>query len=336
MPRISLPPLLRRWGFPAIATIIIVLALWTGLRMRPAPEHRLRHSAATVRCEVYYEIQAQKQTLCFFRSAQDSVLLGLSLTADSAKATTWTAGLWMDRFAVVSSCHGRLVTTLADTTHSMQASPLAILQAQLPQLRDELKGLNHERKELLYYLRVHAVSDLGYGMVAAYSSKLNQRREIVSELISKIGSLNDSTDLKVVKHRSFTVYYRNLENKLRSQQLRTRAVSDDGRLILLQTRNLITPLGTEAARMTPWQVHADSALAVGFGGLSVPAFAQADSKPIIVPVASKDLRLTAPAILVPDGSGIYTERGRFIGISYGRDIIPMRQIHQLFRKEARL
>ena len=303
--------------------------------MRPAPEHRMRRSAAVVKCEVYYEIRQASKPIAYFRSAQDSLLCALSLTADSAKATTWSAGLWMDRFAIVTSCHGRLATVVTDTTRAAKVPVRELLQAQLPRLRQELKGLQHERRELAYYLRVHSVSDQGYGMVAAYSAKVSSRMETVRELISRVKALGKGAELKVVKHRTFTVYYRNLENKLRTQTLRQRAISDDGRLILLQTGNLITPLGAEAVRMTPWQPRADSALAVGFGGLSVPSFARADGKPIIVPVASKDLRLTAPAILVPDGSGIYTQRGRFIGMSLGREIIPVRELHRLFRKEAK-
>lgn len=334
IPRIPLRHLLRRGYVPASLLVLLLIVLWTDIRLRPAPEHRMRRSAAMVECRVFYEIRQGDSALCFFRSANDSTLLGLSLSADSSKSRFLSAGLWLDRYLLLSSCHGRLATTVQDTTHVFSGSPLPYMRRQLSLLRKELRALNRQRKELSYYKRVHTVSDLGYGIAAAYAANTDSRMESLRKLIRVVEKAVESKNLKVVKHRSFTAYYHNLQDELRSQPMRLCALSRDRRLALLQTRSHLTPLGAEAVRMLPWQRTAERAIAVGFAGTILPDYNIKKSRPLLVPAVCEGMKHDAPALLVPSGSGIYNERGRFVGMTFGEEIIPVSELRSLFGKEA--
>lgn len=332
--------ILYQWLIVLSAIVLMMVALFVW-RVWPASDTQMLQSTAIVECQSWYEVQTDGMVvMCFSDVGPDSVLHNPSLKWDPSKQTTFTTGVWLNRHSWIPSCNGRLVTTGMSNKlmDKMNGKLLMVHENDFNQRR--VHQITRQLKELDYYLHVHQVQDEGYNKVADYTVKQRQKLAFCQSLGKVLDTICQAKNIRIV-HRSTYVahvkYNINDTMHIACRVINTRDIAETGKnklLLLLQVHDKKTPKDVSPQSMMPWRSATDGeALAVGYGGLGVVEFASPSATPSILPVTLQNSIHSLSPVLGSDGTPIYSQRGRFIGITLGKEVVSRKILADLFKKE---
>ena len=163
----------------AAALVLLTVAGVVAWQLVPSSAEAMRGSTAIVEQEAWQEVCIDgKARLYFSGAAGDSAFLGVTANRDSAIHRHRMAGCWMNRWALVPSCMGRIATVY----NAMPVAPRVggdsvIARLCRQSIAAQLKTLKSQKSELGYYLRVHGVQDNGYPCLL-YTSDAAANREV--------------------------------------------------------------------------------------------------------------------------------------------------------------
>jgi hypothetical protein len=320
----------------ALVVIAVITGAFLTWRLWLTSADGMRRSAVIVQCRSWYQLNANGQPQLYLSELQqgDTPFRMVSLHRDSAWQYAYAEGCWMNRFAWLPSCHGRLVTVRTDTATLCRMGPHILLQQERRMLKNRLKDLLSEESELKYYLRVHSVRDNGYQAIASLAVRTDSAIADVRRTMKVIGSINPRAHLVLTRMHAYTVFYHNANGRLKRVYCLPVNRHADKQLLLLQTVSHLKPLGVLAESVMPWGRDTNGPLvAIGFEGLSEPAFVDTTSHPVIIPGRQRHSRHDIAPIQAANGAPVFSEQGRFTGIIVGREIVGRQRVAQLFKKE---
>lgn len=229
-----------------LAAVILGLVAW---RILPLTETEIRQAEAQMECRSYYTLEADGRAVAYFSDIEsDTVLLGGSVRSDSIlRKTTLSPARWVNRFPVIPSCLGRLVTTLGATpsrlTRMDNSALRQFVSRETVRMDSVMHGLRSEKAELDYYLRRHNVQDEGYNQIAAFAARVNHQLDSLSRVLKAMRSLKGNARMVMRYTAEYTAIYKGLHNKTR--RVKCHEVKTDDQYRLMRTNS----------RMKPFDVH---------------------------------------------------------------------------------
>lgn len=317
----------------ALAVAVVCHFFW---HLRPVNRLRMVHNTVMVERQSWYEITSGGNTLLFFGGmSPDTLFSQLSLNRDSAVRHDYSAGCWISRWALVPSCHGRIITSFA-AAKQIEGDAKDLIINERAYLNKRIRSIKGIRHELIYYIRSHAASDEGFNLVASYNVLLSHEQAKERKLLNVIDRIKSGSDVKFVRHEVFTARYYDYVGKLKMANCYK--ISDDEKMeiVLLRAHDGITPIDVLPVALSPFTSleRGDSMLAVGFGGLNLQKSNAEMTLPVIVPGVCLGEKSDIPMILTGRGAPVFSIKGRFIGISTGKRLIEREQISKLFKERG--
>ncbi len=294
----------------AVALLFLTGIGWLLVRAMPATETDLRRSTCYVDGNV---------SVCLVNEKDTAVLMSDSVHQQ---------GVWINRHWWLASCDGRVLTL----------SPVSKLRAsEVPALYDSLSSLLNrketERKELIYYLRSHGVIDEGYTQIATYANRqskmtdslklqLNELRRICPMDSNSTGRhLKLGKKIRLILKTDYCVSWYNNSNRLKRVTCDPiiSPLTSTVNPLIIHTHRAIKPWGVYAVRNVPWGAAEHRKIVTV---RLVPTEQSAPFHSIIVTGNywqghGHDL----PRLFAVDGSPVFTQHGRFIGIIYGKEVL---------------
>lgn len=330
----------RRRHFPRLKLITLVILLliiiaWVTWSFWPSSARQMKRSVAIVACQSWYEMVCKGKTILYFSDiAADTALVRPSLQQDSCVRTTYSTGVWVNRYAFMPSCRGRMVTVMAKPDEINRQDARKLIENEKERNKKRIRQLRDQLKELNYYLRINNVHDEGYNTVAAYAYEKEAEKAHCIRLAQLFDTVRKTDRPQLIRKAVYTAYYRLPNGECQQARMREVGSSKQCQTVLLQTVGRTTPTGV--APLSVFFVNGKShgaALAVGYGGLGVEELASSDASCSIIPTTIHDNRHDLPAVLGGDGSPVFSTRGYFIGITRGNEVITRSQLRDLLRKE---
>ena len=317
----------------AAAIAVMVVAAVVAWQLMPLSAEAMRGSAVVVEQASWHEVCIDgKARLYFSDSAGDSVLLGVTANRDSALHRRHMAGCWVNRWALVPSCMGRIATvySAAPAVPRIKGdSTIARLCRQ--SIATQLKTLKTQKSELGYYLRVHGVQDNGYQAIAALASRVDAAYDDVARAGRLLDSLTatGSHRLTINSRTAYTAVFRSAGGTTLRERLVVAGSDRKARVMTLRTADGKTPAGASPLSVTLWSISPRRGiLAVGYPGLGEQGLECDTVAPIVVPGSlTADSRHDFPRLLVSDGAPVFTMRGRFVGIVSGGKVLRRARIY---------
>lgn len=320
----------------AIAAVALACAATAAQALLPASADGIRHSAAIVERVQWMEVCADGRPLLYFSAAAgDTALLGVTSSRDSALHRSRAAGCWLNRWAMVPSCGGRIMTVMGAAKGAPRVeADSTIIGLCRRSVERQLHTLKAQKTELDYYLRVHGVQDNGYQAIASLAERMRRAYADVQRAADIVDSLAAGRHRYSMRAR--TEYVALWHDGTGIQRLRLNTVAADARhnLLLLRTADESTPSGAKAQCVVPWQPDGGRDVrAAGFAGLGESGLeCDTVSADVIPGHLQRAGRHDLPRLLAADGAPVYTARGRFIGLVSGDTIIGRRAIRRLLHK----
>lgn len=330
----------RRRHFPRLKLMTLVILLsaiiaWVAWSFWPSSARQMKRSVAIVACQSWYEIVCKGKTILYISDiAADTALVRPSLQQDSCVRTTYSTGVWMNRYAFMPSCRGRMLTVMTKPNEINQQDAWKLIEKEKERNQKRIRQLRDQLKELNYYLRINNVHDEGYNTVAAYAYEKEAEKAHCMRLAQLFDTMRQADRPQLIRKAVYTAYYRLPNGECQRVRMREVGSSKQCQTVLLQTVGRKTPTGV--APLSIFFVNGKShgaALAVGHGGLGVEELASSDTSCSIIPTTLHDNRHDLPAVLGGDGSPVFSTRGYFIGITRGNEVITRSQLRDFLRKE---
>lgn len=324
----------HRVGLTALAAVCAAVCVSVG-RCLPSTADGMRRSGVVVQTSSCYELRAGGRAVMWFQTVEgDTLPVGLSLSADEAAVSRLAVGCWMNRWPMLPSCRGRIVTALPDTARTPKAPAARLLAAACRRLSADVRLAEHDKAELDYYMRVHGVQDEGYQNIAAMASHraaaLVALRRTKAVADSLMASQSPLTVTRRTVCRAFVRHY----GDAATDTIGCRLVATTARhhLALLQTADATTPSGVKAQYLLPWNTTNRSLLATGFGGIGMDYTAQPAARPVVVAGRRKGRDVSFPRVLTTSGTPLFTPRGLFAGIIVDGHIAGRSEVSRLLMK----
>ncbi|MCH3995935.1 MAG: glycosyl hydrolase family 25 [Prevotella sp.] len=188
---------LKVFGLPLLLLILVVVAVSINYT---AGYKEIYKSEAQLRCISCYELTLKGRPV-------------LSFNTD----TVTTAACWTDQWGLIPSCKGRLLAVYENTLfqHKYSTPEVAkLLRAHVDSLKKKRIELRGIVADLKYYIHVHDVRDVGFGMIARYGThKVKQYQQIRRELDTLDRVRKDSNQLHITYKVLFTVIYKDSKGK---------------------------------------------------------------------------------------------------------------------------
>ena len=330
----------RRRHIPRLKLMTLVILLltiiaWVAWSFWPSSARQMKRSVAIVACQSWYEMVCKGKTVLYFSDiASDTALVRPSLQQDSCVRTTYATGVWVNRYAFMPSCRGRMLTVMTKPNQINQQDAWKLIEKEKERNQKRIRQLRDQLKELNYYLRIHDVHDEGYNTVAAYAYEKEAEKAYCMRLAQLFNTVRKADRPQLIRKAVYTAYYRLPNDECQQVHMREVGSSKQCQTVLLQTIGRTTPTGV--APLSIFFVNGKShgaALAVGYGGLGVEELASNDASCSIIPTTLHDNRHDLPAVLGGDGSPVFSTRGYFIGITRGNEVVTRSQLRDLLRKE---
>ena len=163
----------RGIGIAGALLVILLLALgyWTYRCQNPTRESV---QAAKARIEVYssYEIRRGDKTLLHFD-----------------EDTTTLAAVFVNRWALVPSCQGRLAASYDASITKNKYKGLdtdSVLVEKVDSLDSLYKDSKWKESELAYYIHSHSVMDLGYNRICAFENREKVLRDSAKKMLDSL------------------------------------------------------------------------------------------------------------------------------------------------------
>lgn len=326
----------------AVAALTVVLLTAVAVSYLPTSRQKMCRSVAMMECRSYYVVRAGGEPLFCFRSlSSDTLLQGVDTAAAKIAEVDYMPACWVNRWALVPSCRGRLLTREtgnADSVRSwMERHGDWMIAREKARMEREMKALDHKASELKYYLNVHNVQDEGFNTVSQYAVKVNHDKDSVAHILDKLKHLRKGVRITVAQVSDYTLLERTEAGKQKRIPCRRRSLRDKSGFILLQTIDGKTPDGACAQSLHgwfPWRAdEGDLVFVAGFSGMDRVAFDASSAVAAIAPghVTGADGRHNIPQILAPDGSPVFSQNGCFLGLSCQGKVVGTKELARLFK-----
>ena len=216
--------------FCIVVLILVALGCWTYYSYNPSGE---RVKDAYARIEAYSHYELQKDGKAILRFDED---------------TTCLHAYFMNRWAIIPSCSGRLAATYNDKlerNHYLNANADSIFQQRVDSLDSLYKDSQWKESELTYYIHSHSPADLGYNLICAYEVKEKKLRDSAKKLIDSLKHVKKG-HMKLVHRIEYRAFYRNDAGKQVSEPCidsRKMDGKDTQGCRLFQLENESTPSG---------------------------------------------------------------------------------------------
>lgn len=320
----------------AACVLGVSLASWATWRLLPSSADEMKRCAVVVSAASWHEVRVDGKPLLYFaESYGDSAVSDLQTARDEALQRTYSAGFWANRWLMMPSCEGRIVTAIETPTDALRAcADSTIMRLCRKAAAARLKTLKHQKSELNYYMRVHSVHDYGYQDVAALDTRVCSEYAEAERVLHIIDSITAGKHGVCVKTRhEYTATYRTEEGKLMRTPLRF-VGSADG-LTLLQTADGKTPEGVATLALLPWNASdVDEARAVGIPTIAVKDMECDTISARILPARiAQGGKHNLPRMLAGNGTPVFSTKGRFVGMVSGDTVAARKTIRRILNFE---
>lgn len=320
----------------AVCVFGVALASWATWRLLPSSADEMKRCAVVVNAESWHEVRVDGKPLLYFAECYgDSAVSDLRTVRNEALHRTYSAGFWTNRWLMMPSCEGRIVTAIETPTDALRAcADSTIMRLCREAAAARLKTLKHQKSELNYYMRVHSVHDYGYQDVATLDTRVCSEYAEAERVLHIIDSITAGKHGVCVKTRhEYTATYRTEEGKLMHTRLRF-VGSADG-LTLLQTADGKTPEGVATLALLPWNASdIGEARAVGFPTIAVKGMECDTVSAHILPARiAQGGKHNLPQMLAGNGTPVFSTKGRFVGIVSGDTIAARKTIRRILNIE---
>lgn len=328
---------ISRMKLIALVIALLFVITWVTWTCWPSSGQQMKRAVAVIESKSWYEIVCNGKKVLFFADiSSDSSLSRLSVHRDSSTLTTYSTGVWLNRYAVIPSCHGRLVTIKTNINKAVGIDACTLIRKEQARNQQKIRRLQSRLKELNYYLRIHNVHDEGYNTVAGYTDEIRNRTAQAKALSSILDSIQKSKQIRIFHKTSYIAHYNNRKGERQHVYMVEINASAKQQTMLLQTTTQTTPTGAVPLSIMPWKAKSDGdVLAVGYGGLGIPELATKKAHCCILSTVLHDRQHDLPTVLAGAGSPIFSSGGRLIGITQGKHVIDRTQLLDLFSKEGK-
>lgn len=222
----------------------LLLVAFLVYRLIPLTLEDMEDSSVVIEQESYYQLEINGKPSLYFANYEGSLLIGGTVNKDSIKTRkVRMKGYWVNRYPVVPSCFGRIVTKWENRpSRIVNLSSDAIHQFLLHEYfatDDELAGLQTQHNELSYYMRMHSVKDFGYNRIADYHKYVTHQMDSLNKVIAAIRNIKSDSHLRIRQINRYVVLGN--ANAKRKECRRLQIYADKGD-ILIQTVNKLTPI----------------------------------------------------------------------------------------------
>lgn len=326
----------------AVAALTVILLAVVAVSYLPTSRQKMCRSVAMMECRSYYVVRAGgKRLFCFRTLSPDTLLAGVDTAAAKIAEVDYMPACWVNRWAFLPSCKGRLLTREkgnADSVRSWMARHGEwMLVREKARMEREMKALDHKASELKYYLNVHNVQDEGFNTVSQYAVKVNHDKDSVAHILGKLKHLRAGARIAVDHVTDYTLLERTEAGKQKRIPCRRCSSKDESGFVLVQTIDGKTPDGACAQSLHRWLSwradEGDLVFVAGYSGMNRVAFDASSSVADIAPghVTGADGRHNIPQILAPDGSPVFSQNGCFLGLSCQGKVVGTKQLARLFK-----
>ena len=190
------------------ALFVLLLAAfgcWTYHCLYPSRE-RVAEAKAIVKAYSHYEFRQDGRLI--FRFDED---------------TTTLAACFMDQYALLPSCEGRMAVAYnAKLTKDRykRVDPNSLFQERIDSIDSVYADSNWKVGELNYYVHSHSVMDEGYNMICDYTQREILIRDSAKKLVDSLKHVRKNGKVKLVRSISYRAFYHNEEGKLVSAPCR--------------------------------------------------------------------------------------------------------------------
>ncbi len=318
-----------------VAAVLLVGALVYAVMCCFSSQRQMRNSVVVVQSNLWYTVGTGADKVVFFAEVAPDSTFAKAATSptDLLKAPHLTSGFWVNRFALLPSCSGRVVAAMPHGTADKGKLPTDVntmVQKTLGKLLAQEKQLKREVKEINYYMKVHGMQDEGYTAVLAYAHKLKTRLSEVQKVSKRLAVLRKEKQLRVLRHTRYALLFD-------GKSIATKCLRENQQwgLCLLQTTNESKPWRANALSALSWGMSAAGEVRVAsVPGLGLDPLATVkDSAAVWAASVQRDSSLRMHAALGQAGSPVFSAWGRFVGMYNGVGIVPRNIIAKMLWNE---
>ncbi len=326
-------PLFVRWAVASMIVIVIAATAFAWM-VRPLDADSMRQNVSLVVVRSWYELDCDGHAVAYFRGVQgDSLLVGPTFERDSAATVSMVAGCWVDRYVVLPSCEGHLVTVTTCRPDTVRSGVDSLVAHTRKALSRRIGDMTLEQSELQYYVRVHGVQDNGYQEIAALADRHAQLLDGDIRTLAVLDSLSPKKKYTLRRSVTYTAYVQAAAGRVQAVKCRLVATDVTSSAILLRAADDKTPEYASSVGILPWSVSDTVSIVVpSYGGVGEHLASDTDARCTIVGGhLSADVH-DLPAVLVVDGSPVYTTKGHFVGLTDGHQVVSRAAIRRLVGK----
>ncbi len=322
-----------RWAVASM-TVIVIAATAFAWMVRPLDTDSMRQNVSLVVVRSLYELDCDGRAVAYFRGVQgDSLLVGPTLERDSAATVSMVAGCWVDRYAGLPSCEGRLVTVTACRPDTVRSGVDSLVAHTRKALSHRIADMTLEQSELKYYVRVHGVQDNGYQEIAALADRHAQLLDGDIRTLAVLDSLSLKKKYTLRRSVAYTAYVQTATGGVKAVKCRLAATDVTSSAVLLRTSDGKTPENVSSVGILPWSASDTVGIAVpSYGGVGEHLASDTAARCVIVGGHLAASVHDLPAVLFVDGSPVYTAKGHFVGLTDGRHVVSRAVIRRLVGK----
>lgn len=294
----------------------------------------MRKVVCQVERESYYVLMADRKEVVFVKRIADGQRWeGCHSTKEELeREKTYSIGCWVNRYPLLSSCKGRLIShfpILDALSINSQAKVRKMIDQNKAETAKRKKMLKHRLSETAYYLKVHRVADEGYNSIAKYDVRLKKEWDELLKVEKQLNKITEKTPVEWVVHEQYFMI-----NGGERLPLKIIKIDINNQLVMLQTEDQHTPKDAHALSVLPWANDENGEIfAVTFKGLTKTSRWMAeDSCTIVGGQADLQRKHNFPALLMGNGSPLFNGRGNLMGINKGEKYINRKTIYSFIQQ----
>ncbi len=223
--------------FCMVVLILVAMGCWTYYSYTPSGE-RVRNAYARIEAYSHYELQLDGKPVLRFD-----------------EDTTTLHAYFMNRWATLPSCGGRLAATYSDELERnryLKANADSVFKQRVDSLDSLYTDSQWKQGELAYYVHSHSPADLGYNRICAFEVRekrlCDSSKKLLDSLkhVQKAYQPQKSGHMTLVHCVEYRAFYRNADGKQVSEpclDIRKMDGSDTRGCHLFQLTSKSTPSG---------------------------------------------------------------------------------------------
>lgn len=179
-----------------ITSLILILlaatSTWSYYCLNPSSD-RVNKAKANIKVYSHYELIQNGKTILRFD-----------------EDTTTLAANFMNRWALIPSCEGRLAACYNNSisrNHYLGKDADSIFKEKVDSLDSLYRDSKWKVGELNYYIHSHSVLDAGYNSICAYTQHELELRDSAKKLIDSLKHVQKKGHFKLKRSISYQAYY---------------------------------------------------------------------------------------------------------------------------------